>query len=82
MKDFILTPGYSINPAQISFIRFEKDGGIQIHLGANALTFEGQQAADLRELLAPGTTGPAAVPARGRKGLDPPLTLDPAKPVE
>lgn len=53
MKDSIITPGYTINPNSIDFVRHGKDGKVSIHIGANVLTFEGEQADDLRDILAP-----------------------------
>lgn len=47
--DFILTPGYAINPRRIDFVRFLKDGSVIIHVGGSALTFDGEAAKTLRE---------------------------------
>ena len=63
MKDFIVTPGYSINPAHIAFVKFQKDGGVIIHVGNNALSFEGETAVELRKILAPAPKTDPAEPA-------------------
>lgn len=52
--DFILTPGYAINAERIDFVRFAKDGGVTIHVGGSALTFEGEAAKTLREDITDG----------------------------
>lgn len=70
MERFILTPGYAINPERIDFVRFAKDGGVTIHVGGSALTFEGEAAKTLREDITDddffpfGTKAPSPDPAQ------------------
>lgn len=56
MKDFILTPGYAINPAHISFVRFPADGSVAIQVGGNSILVDGEAGAELRKLFVPDET--------------------------
>ncbi len=44
MNDFIFIPGHAINPAHITHIRYAADGSAHVTVGADTLTFKGDDA--------------------------------------
>jgi hypothetical protein len=44
MKDFIFVPGRAINPAAISHVKYNKDGSVDVAVGADVIHIDPQHA--------------------------------------
>jgi hypothetical protein len=65
MDHFILLTEYSVNHDMVQFAHFAADGSVTLHMGANMLTFTGDDAATLKTAFGRDTP-PVATSAKKR----------------